>query len=203
MKNGLVFHKIAVIAIGAVILFSLLLSNGAFDSEAQSLDSTANASAAKAAELSLPKPINPSIELDVAQPVISGSFVGKSDAGGKINFPVQPTGSAVEPEGPDLDLGYCNYLDVRFKTPVGFNGDVNLTYHCTGPGMNGSSESHGTVTIPNSLIPRNGEDHSYRIDMGLQPYWRGRLTGLDLAASAGTANFEGATVGVGDLPGDR
>jgi hypothetical protein len=110
LKNGLLCHKIGVIAIGTVVRFGLLLGNGAFDSEAQSLDSTTDASSAKAAEISLPKPINPSIELDVAQPVISGSFLTKSDAGGKLNFPVQPTGSAVELEGPDLDLGVPTFL---------------------------------------------------------------------------------------------
>ena len=151
----------------------------------------------------LPKPHDPAIDVDAAQPVVSTAVTATRVAGGEFQLPNQSgAGSAVGSEHPDLDLGYFNYVEVCIKVPQLFTGDIQLNYRCTGPGSNGAPESDGTVTIPNSMIPSDGAVHSYRIDMGLQPYWRGRLTGLSLKATAGALDLTDATINIGDLPGD-
>ena len=58
------------------------------------------------------------------------------------------------------------------------------------------------MTIPGPILLRDGLEHGYRLDLGLQPYWRGRLLSLELEATDGKVDFTHASVTVGDIPND-
>src|SRR3569833_2872076 len=111
--------------------------------------------------------------------------------------------------GPDLDLAFNDYLDVRLQVPAGFGGTVvfyfGATNNYTGTantttGFNASRE----VTITN--IPADGNFHVYRIFFGPHIYWRGNLSDVRVdplgnAATLGDA-FAIDYVRVGDMTGD-
>jgi carbonic anhydrase/acetyltransferase-like protein (isoleucine patch superfamily) len=105
--------------------------------------------------------------------------------------------------GPDLDLAFNDYIDLRLQAPTGFSGNILLYYGVTNtPGISSSR----LFTIPNASIPQDGQFHVYRIFIGPQVFWRGNLRDLRLdplgaAASAGQT-FAVDYVRVGDLYGD-
>lgn len=85
--------------------------------------------------------------------------------------------------GADLDLGFNDYLDLRLQLPADYNGDVQIYYGDTFyPGISGTR----VVTIPSSQIPKDGAFHTYRIDMGLEVFWRATLRDLRIDALDGT-----------------
>ena len=80
--------------------------------------------------------------------------------------------------GPDLDLGFNDFLDARVQLPANFAGDLHLHYGSTfAPGINAAR----VLTIPNARIPKDGAAHVYRFDLGLEVPWRGTLTDLEIA----------------------
>ncbi len=111
--------------------------------------------------------------------------------------------------GPDLDLAFNDYLDVRLQLPAGSGGTMQVyfgatnNYYGTANTTTGFSASR-EVTITN--IPADGAFHVYRIFFGPHVYWRGNLSDvrvdpLGSAATVGDA-FAVDYVRVGDLTGD-
>jgi carbonic anhydrase/acetyltransferase-like protein (isoleucine patch superfamily) len=103
--------------------------------------------------------------------------------------------------GPDLELAFFDYLDMRFQVPTGFSGIIPIYYGTTNtPGISGSR----LLTITN--VPTDGAFHLYRIFIGPEIYWRGNLSDLridPLGTNAAVGqNFAMDYVRVGDLAGD-
>ena len=109
--------------------------------------------------------------------------------------------------GPDLDLGWNDFIEFRLQLPVNYSGGIELYYGVTSAGTNLTSQTgiHASrmVTIPNSVIAKDGAFHVYRVDMGLEPLWRGKLNDLriDPATQTGIA-FALDYIRVGDVPGN-
>ena len=82
--------------------------------------------------------------------------------------------------GPDLDLGFNDYLETRLQVPANFAGDIQIYYGTTG--ATGFSAAR-IITIPNATIPHDGAFHTYRIDVGPEPWWRGTLRALRIERS--------------------
>ena len=104
--------------------------------------------------------------------------------------------------GPDLDLGFFDYIQIRLKRPAASAADVKIQF---GTSTAGGFAAARLLTIPNSLIPADGAFHAYRLDVGLTVYWRDRLTDLQvkpLGDAATGAAFEIDYVEVGDIPND-
>jgi carbonic anhydrase/acetyltransferase-like protein (isoleucine patch superfamily) len=105
--------------------------------------------------------------------------------------------------GPDLDMGYNDFLDLRLKLPVGYAGDVLLYYGTTKTAGIAASR---LVAISNAVLRADGAFHIYRVELGLEPLWRGVLRDLRLIPLIGDAasgsSFEIDHLRVGDLAGD-
>jgi len=104
--------------------------------------------------------------------------------------------------GPDLDLAYNDYLDIRLQVPATFTGDIKINYGVTSAGVTASKTGFAAdriVTIPNATIAKDGALHTYRVDMSLVPWWRGTLSDLrlDIGTASGVA-FALDFVRVGD-----
>jgi carbonic anhydrase/acetyltransferase-like protein (isoleucine patch superfamily) len=110
--------------------------------------------------------------------------------------------------GPDLDLAFNDYVDVRLQVPAGFGGNILVFFGAVNnyfgtaniTGFDGSR----SVTITN--IPVDGAFHVYRIFFGPQVYWRGNLSDVRVdplgnLATVGQA-FAVDYVRVGDLTGE-
>ncbi len=81
---------------------------------------------------------------------------------------------------PDLDLGWQNFLELRCALPPAAANELQsleLRYRCES--ASSPSVEH-RITIPASSLRRDGAMHRYRIDMGLEPGWRGRLVAIEL-----------------------
>jgi len=99
--------------------------------------------------------------------------------------------------GPDLDLAYNDYLDLRIKAAAGSTGDISVFYGVANagvPGMTGFSPSR-MVSVPAGTVVRDGVFHTYRLYMGLEQLWRGMLTDFRVEAPGTTLE----TVRVGDV----
>ncbi len=132
--------------------------------------------------------------------VAGGVLAGADDAAGAIDPQVLRTALA---DGPDLDLGYRDCLEIRLQVAAGYEGAIEVYWGTTtSPGFSGSR----VVRIPAERVPADGAFHIYRIDMGLAPAWRDflrdlRIDPLDGAGGAGRA-FALDYVRVGDLGPD-
>jgi carbonic anhydrase/acetyltransferase-like protein (isoleucine patch superfamily) len=111
--------------------------------------------------------------------------------------------------GPDLDLAFNDYLDVRLQVPAAFSGNILVyfgaanTYFGTANSTTGFNNSR-VVAITN--VPPDGAFHVYRIFFGPHVYWRGNLSDVRVdpfgsVAAIGQA-FALDYVRVGDLTGD-
>ena len=104
--------------------------------------------------------------------------------------------------GPDLDLGYNNFLELRIQVPAAYSGPIQIFYGTT---LNSGFSATRQVDIPAEMVPDDGAFHTYRIDLGLQVYWRGTLRDLriDAVDGSGTSgmNFAVDYVRIGDEPG--
>ena len=93
--------------------------------------------------------------------------------------------------GPDLDLGFNDYLEIRMQLPSTYTGNFELYFGVTDAGVASQTGFSGarTVVVPNAAIPKDGAFHTYRIDLGPVPMWRGYLNDLriDPATVSGTA----------------
>ncbi len=77
--------------------------------------------------------------------------------------------------GPDLDLGFNDFIELRLQVPASFGDDIHIYYGTTA--TTGFSAAR-LITIPNATIPRDGAFHTYRIDIGTEPWWRAVLRDL-------------------------
>ena len=132
--------------------------------------------------------------------VTNGNFIGTDDG----TFAVAPQLQRLNlVNGPDLDLGYNDFLDLRIKLPSGYAGDVLLHYGTT---RTAGIATNRIATLSNAVLRADGAFHTYRVELGLEPLWRGRLRDLRLIPLTGNAaagaNFEVDFLRVGDLAGD-
>lgn len=99
---------------------------------------------------------------------------------------------------PDLDLGFNDFLELRMQVPANYADDIQIYYGTTAT----TSFSAGRlISIPNTIIPKDGAFHTYRIDVGPEPWWRESLR--DLRVDPGNASgvaFAIDYLRVGDEP---
>ena len=105
--------------------------------------------------------------------------------------------------GPDLELAFYDYLEVRLQVPAGFTGSIPIYFGTTNtPGISASR----VVTIDSTNIPPDGAFHVYRVFFGPEIYWRGNFSDLriDPLGSSATVGqgFAIDYVRLGDLAGD-
>ena len=147
---------------------------------------------------------------------IAGNMDGWSDSDlsniSVSNGTLTATGSADSPyiqyssisSQPDLDFAYFDYLQFRMKLPVDFDDDVILFYGTTEtPGISAGSDLN--LVIPAADVPKDGNWHTYRLDLGLVVWWRDFLTDIRIYPLGNSGNgqtFEIDYLEVGDLPGD-
>lgn len=105
--------------------------------------------------------------------------------------------------GPDLDLAYNDWLELRVQVPVSYIGDIQIFYGTTN--TTGFSAAR-VLTIPTAVIPKDGAFHTYRLDLALEQLWRGGLRDLRIdpvgGAGSGGQAFAVDFIRIGDLPGD-
>ena len=102
--------------------------------------------------------------------------------------------------GPDLDLGFNDYLELRIQVPASHTGDIRISYGTTA--TTGFSAAR-VLVIPDSVVPTDGAFHTYRIDVGPEPWWRANLRDLRIEPSTTSGQaFAIDYLRVGDLPGD-
>lgn len=94
---------------------------------------------------------------------------------------------------PDLDLGFNDYLQIRLKFPANYSGNLQIDY-ATLKGF----EKQQRLTIPSERIPKDGQFHTYRLDLGLEAPWRDALAKLRVVAN-GTLELD--YIEVGDVAG--
>ena len=103
--------------------------------------------------------------------------------------------------GPDLDLGWNDFVELRIQVPASYNGAIQIFFGTT---YNPGYATERSLTIPSSMISKDGAMHTYRIDAGQAPWWRSTLRDLridpvDGAGSSGL-NFAIDYIRVGDEP---
>jgi carbonic anhydrase/acetyltransferase-like protein (isoleucine patch superfamily) len=136
---------------------------------------------------------------------VSGGWLSGTAAGTDPQIMLTRLGA----NGPDLDLAFNDYLDVRLQVPAGFGGAVLVYFGATNNYTGTANTTTGfsasrEVTITN--IPTDGNFHVYRIFFGPHVDWRGNLSDVRVdplgnAATIGDA-FALDYVRVGDLTGD-
>lgn len=119
--------------------------------------------------------------------------------------------------GPDLDLGFNDFIELRIKVPDNYSGDIQIYYGTTpyvvstwgnaittGTAQTTGFSSSRVITIPASSIKHDGAFHIYRIDAGLEPAWRSTLRDLriDPLVGPGTSGMSFAIdyIRIGDDP---
>ncbi|HEY8904100.1 MAG TPA: DUF6055 domain-containing protein, partial [Chthoniobacterales bacterium] len=137
--------------------------------------------------------------------VLSGTTTGTAPSVQLSNFA----------SGPDLDLGYNDFVEIRIKVPASYTGAIQIyygttTYLISAPG--GGTTTMATtgfsparvLTIPSSSIPKDGAFHVYRMDVGLEPLWRATLRDLQIVPVSGSGTtgmtFSIDYLRVGDEP---
>ena len=131
---------------------------------------------------------------------ISGATVSGGTLDGTGNAAVARISKLGLRNGPDLDLGFNDFLDARVQLPANFAGDLQLCYGSTfAPGIDAAR----VLTVPNVRIPKDGVAHVYRFDLGLEVPWRGSLTDLCVEfTNATNVMFAVDYVRVGDPAAD-
>ncbi len=102
----------------------------------------------------------------------------------------------------DLDFGFNDYLQIRMQIPIGFSGDIVFNY---GTSVNSGFSSARTFSIPAGSLIADGNMHTYRLDLGMEVWWRDFLKDLQILPFSNAG--QGLTfcidyIEVGDLPGD-
>lgn len=102
--------------------------------------------------------------------------------------------------GPDLDLGFNDYLEIRIQVPASHTGDIKISYGTT---AKTGFKAARVLVIPDAAIPTDGAFHTYRLDVGPEPWWRATLRDLRIEPSATSGQaFAIDYLRVGDLAGD-
>ena len=101
--------------------------------------------------------------------------------------------------GPDLDLGFNDFLQIRIRVPANYTGDVKIEYGTT---TNPGFDVNRLFVIPTASIVKDGAPHTYRLDLGLEIWWRDTLRDLRISPLvSSTGHFEIEYVEVGDVAG--
>lgn len=149
----------------------------------------------------------------------AGSGATVTVSGGVLSGTATSTDSRVQlanfAAGPDLDLGWNDFLELRVQVPAAYTGVIQIYYGTTSYTIATASGGTATaattgfsssrlVTVPAELIPKDGAFHTYRIDLGLEPSWRAtlrdlRVDAVDGADSNGMA-FAIDHIRIGDEP---
>ena len=132
-----------------------------------------------------------------ATAAVSGGLL--SGAATAADARVQRTNFA---SGPDLDLGFNDFLELRLQVPAAYDGVIQIFYGTT---LTAGFSATREIDIPAPVIPRDGAFHTYRLNLGLEVFWRGTLRDLRIdpvegPATAGLA-FALDYIRVGDEPG--
>ncbi len=135
----------------------------------------------------------------------SGVNATVSVAGGLLSGTATTTDSRVQRAnvagGPDLDLGFNDFIELRVQVPASYAGAIQIFYGTT---MTTGFASDRVITIPAATVPDDGAFHIYRIDAGLEPLWRSNLRDLrvDPVEGAGTSGMAFAIdyLRIGDEP---
>ena len=99
--------------------------------------------------------------------------------------------------GPDMDLGFNDYLQLRIKLPASYAGDVKIEYGTT---VNTGFAATRQSVLPAASVVKDGAFHTYRLDMGLEVFWRDTLRDVRIRPLvASTGHFEIDYVEVGDV----
>jgi hypothetical protein len=104
--------------------------------------------------------------------------------------------------GPDLDFGYFDYFQTRMLLPSGYDGGVAFYFGTT---THGGLDANRTFEISAEQISPDGQWHTYRIDLGLETWWRDTLTDLRIEPLGDVGSDDYVSIDyveVGDLPGD-
>ena len=104
--------------------------------------------------------------------------------------------------GPDLDFGYFDYLQIRIQLPANYSKDVTFSF---GTSTHTGFASDRVFTLPAGNLAKDGLMHAYRLDLGLVVWWRDNLHDLRIQPLGTTGANETASIAyveVGDLPND-
>ncbi len=110
--------------------------------------------------------------------------------------------------GAYLDYGYFDYLQIRLQLPVNYNKDVTFAFGTTvkpGFSINPGTAADRSFVIPAAQVAKDGNFHTYRIDLGLVIWWRDTLRDLQIRPLGTTGAGETANIDyleVGDMPND-
>ncbi len=141
----------------------------------------------------------------VSGAAVSGGILGGTASGADPQIML----TGLSTNGPDLDLAFNDYLDVRLQVPAGFAGNILVFFGATNNYFGTANTTTGfnasrSVTITN--IPPDGAFHVYRIFFGPHVYWRGNLSDVRIDPLGNSATIGQAFaldyVRVGDLTGE-
>ncbi len=115
---------------------------------------------------------------------LTGATVNSGKLGGTGSAAVAQISKVSVVGGPDLNLGFNDVLDLSIQVPAAFAGEIRVYYGSTF--ATGISASR-MLAITNSVIPKDGAAHVYRLNMGLEVPWRGNLTDvrIELTGASG------------------
>ena len=126
----------------------------------------------------------------------AGGFLTGDDNSATLDASISRTAIA---GGPDLDLGFNDYLQLRLKLPAAYAGDVKFEYGTT---VNTGFNATRVFVLPAAGILKDGAFHTYRLSLGLEVFWRDFLRDLRITPLvAATGHFEIDYVEVGDVAG--
>lgn len=107
-------------------------------------------------------------------------------------------GEVIE-QGPDLDLGFNGHVEARITLAPDHRGDLALRYVCTdAPG----TTPEQVVKLPEAILLKDGLPHTYRVDMGLEVWWRGRLRSLSVEKASAVIVGDGEGIEYVTLPAE-
>jgi len=127
---------------------------------------------------------------------VAGGFLTATNATTSVNGSVSRSAMV---SGADLDLGFNDYLQLRLKVPASYAGDVRVEFGTlTHTGFAGTRQ----FVIPAASVVKDGAFHVYRLDLGLEVFWRGTLRDLRITPLIGfVGQFQIDYVEIGDVPG--
>lgn len=133
---------------------------------------------------------------DVTGLGVAGGWLTATNATTSVSGSISRSGIV---GGADLDLGFNDYLQLRLKLPASYAGDVWVEFGtATHPGFATTRQ----FVIPAASLVKDGLFHVYRLDLGLEVYWRGTLRDLRITPLVGfVGQFQVDYVEIGDVAG--